>query len=119
MGTPLGHNWFWRECQAAKDAPDSAFWQAPTLGVAIVDGKLVRRPHLMENSSFPFAEAERMFESLPAKTFEQEFLAAFVDDAGLVFRGVRGISTLQPGMPEAGHSYIMGVDWARSVTDGA
>ena len=114
MGTPLGHNWFWRECQAAKDAPDSAFWQAPTLGVAIVDSKLVRRPHPMENSSFPFAEAERMFESLPAKTFEQEFLAAFVDDAGLVFRGVRGVSTLQPGTPEKDHSYIMGVDWARS-----
>lgn len=113
-GTPKGHNWFWRECQAAKDAPDSAFWQAPTLGVAIVDGKLVRKPHQMENPSFPFAEAERMFESLPAKTFEQEFLAAFVDDAGLVFRGVRGVSTLQPGTPEKGHSYIMGVDWARS-----
>jgi hypothetical protein len=114
MGTPKGHNWYWRECQAAKDAPDSAFWQAPTLGVAIVDGKLVRSQHPMENPSFPFSEAVRMFQSLPSKTFEQEFLAAFVDDAGLVFRGVRGVSTLQPGTPDLAHSYIMGVDWARS-----
>ena len=55
-----------------------------------------------------------MFESLPAKTFEQEFLAAFVEDAGLVFRGVRGVSTLQPGTPDPKHQYVMGVDWARS-----
>lgn len=114
MGTPKGHNWFWRECMAAKDAPDSAFWQAPTLGVAVEDGRLVRRPHPMENPSFPFAEAVRMYQTLPSKTFEQEFLAAFVDDAGLVFRNVRMVSTAQPGKREEGHEYVFGVDWARS-----
>lgn len=113
-GTPKGHNWFWRECMAAKDAPDSAFFQAPTLGVAVVDGRLERRPHPLENPTFPFSEAVRMYQSLPSKTFEQEFLAAFVDDAGLVFRGVRGVSVLAPGKREDGHEYVFGVDWARS-----
>lgn len=114
MGTPKGHNWFWRECMAARDQADSAFWQAPTLGVAVQGGKLIRQPHPMENPDFPFAEAVRMWQTMPAKTFEQEFMAAFVDDAGLVFRNVRGVSTAPTCLPVAGHAYVMGVDWARS-----
>lgn len=114
MGTPKGRNWFWREWVAAQDAPDSAAWRVPTLGVRIVDGRLERAPHPMENPDFPFVEAERMYQSVPQRTFEQEFLAQFIDDAGLVFRGVRAVSTAQPGTGARASRYVMGVDWARS-----
>lgn len=115
MGTPKGHNWFWIEHTGAMDHADSYAWQAPTLGVEIQDGRLIRRHHPLENTSFPFSEAERMFQSLPQRTFEQEFLAAFVDDAGVVFRNVLGASTAKPQTQRiGGHEYIIGLDWAKS-----
>ncbi len=114
MGTPAGHNWFWREWQAAKDRKDAESWQVPTLGVAIEDGKLMRRPHPMENPDFAFSEAEALFETLPQRTFEQEFLAQFMDDAGAVFRNVLPASRLKPALPVVGHKYTMGVDWGKS-----
>jgi hypothetical protein len=114
MGTPRGRNWFWRESLAARDQDDSAAWQVPTLGVAIQDDRLVRQIHPLENPHFPFREAVRMYESMPQRTFKQEFLAQFVEDAGLVFRGVTAVSTAQPGAPDPTHSYVMGIDWARS-----
>ncbi|MDD3984192.1 MAG: hypothetical protein PHU54_09725 [Candidatus Omnitrophica bacterium] len=114
MGTPKGRNWFWREHVAARDYPDSAAWQVPTLGVRIVDGTLERAPHRLENPEFPFAEAVRMFERMPERTYRQEFLAEFIEDAGLVFRNVRTVSTAGPEPRIEGHSYVMGVDWAKS-----
>ncbi len=115
MGTPKGRNWFWREHLGAKDHADSIAWQAPTLGVAIQAERLVRQPHPLENPDFPFAEAERMFQSMPQRTFDQEFLAAFVDDAGAVFRNVLAVSTAQAAtQPIGGHVYIVGLDWAKS-----
>ena len=114
MGTPKGRNWFWRESVAARDRDDSAAWQVPTLGVAVMDGRLVRQPHPMENPDFPFVEAVAMYQSMPQRTFEQEFLAQFIEDAGVVFRNVAAVSTAQPGTPDPTHRYVMGVDWARS-----
>jgi hypothetical protein len=115
MGTPKGHNWFWREHMRAAEQPDTIALQGPTLGVRIVDGVLERHPHPLENPEFPFAEAQRMFGLMPQRTFEQEFLARFVDDAGLVFRNVEMQSTLEPQpQPVEGHTYIMGVDWGKS-----
>jgi len=113
MGTPKGRNWFWREWVGAANHADSMAWQIPTLGVAIRDGRLVRAKHPLENPDFQFAEAVRIFQSVPQKTFEQEFLAQFIEDAGLVFRNVRMASTAQPGQPVAGGRYVFGVDWAR------
>jgi hypothetical protein len=114
MGTPKGRNWFWREFMSARDYTDSCAWQAPTLGVKILDGKLERVIHPLENPEFPFDEALRIFQTVPSKTFEQEFLSEFVEDAGLVFRDVLKCSTLQPDQPQQGHAYVMGVDWART-----
>jgi hypothetical protein len=114
MGTPKGRNWFWREHVAAADYADSVAWQVPTLGVKIVDGALERAPHALENPEFPFAEAARMFQRMPERTFRQEFLAEFIEDAGLVFRNVRTVSTARPEPRTEGHSYVMGVDWAKS-----
>lgn len=114
IGTPKGRNWFYQEQANAKDRADNMAWQIPTLGVEIRDGRLYRRPHPLENPDFSFAEAEAMYRSMPERTFRQEFLAEFIEDAGLVFRNVRAVSTAKPGQPEPSHSYVMGVDWARS-----
>jgi hypothetical protein len=114
IGTPKGRNWFWRESMAAADHADTAAWQIPTLGVEIRDGRLYRKPHPLENPDFLFAEAEAMFRSMPERTFRQEFMAEFIEDAGLVFRNVREVSRLRPGSLSANHAYVMGVDWARS-----
>lgn len=115
LGTPKGRNWFWREAMAAVDDPTAAFFQAPTLGVAIVDGQLVRKPHPLENPYFPFDEAVKMYHEMPQKTFEQEFLAEFVEDAGMVFRNVRARCTAKPQhAPIEGHTYVGGIDLAQA-----
>ena len=113
-GTPSGRNWFWREHEAATGRPDAVAWQVPTLGVEIVDGQLLRKVHPLENPDFHFAEAQHLFNTLPARVFEQEFLAAFVDDAGGVFRGVAEAATaVALGGAQEGRSYVMGVDWGK------
>ncbi len=113
-GTPNGRNWFWREHVAALEREDSVAWQVPTLGVRIVDGRLERWPEPLENADFRFSEAEAMFQRMPQRTFEQEFLAEFIEDAGGVFRNVRQMSTVHTAEPEEEHRYVFGVDWAKS-----
>jgi hypothetical protein len=46
--------------------------------------------------------------------FEQEFLAAFVDDAGGVFRRVMDAATATPqDGAQLRHEYLIGVDWGK------
>lgn len=113
--TPKGRNWVWREAMGASEREHSAAWQVPTLGVRIDDNTLVRAPHELENPHFPFEEAERLFQTLPRKTFEQEFLAQYVDESGGVFRNVRVNATAQRSTPSEHehHHIVMGVDWAQ------
>ena len=114
IGTPRGRNWFWREHLNAHDHEDSISWQVPTLGCAIEDGQLVRRPHPLENPHIPFEEIQRIWQTTPIQVFQQEILAEFVEDAGGVFRGVRAAATAEP-QTEAidGHEYVFGVDWGK------
>jgi hypothetical protein len=118
LGTPLGRNWFWVEHTAATDREDSASWQIPTVGCEIVeDGqRLERRPHPLENPAIPFAEIERLFQTISQRSFRQEVLAQFLEDVGAVFRNIA--TNLYPGgdTPDAheGHSLVMGVDWGKS-----
>jgi hypothetical protein len=111
IGTPKGRNWFYQEYVAALDAADSMAWQIPTLGVEIRDGRLYRKPHPLENPDFRFAEAEAMFHSMPERTFRQEFLAEFIEDAGAVFRRVTEAATATP--KEVGLGTYIGVDWGK------
>ena len=115
MGTPSGRNWFWREWQAARDDSESAAWSVPTIGCVIQDGKLIRRAHPLENTDFPFAEARRMWRTMPERVFRQEILAEFIDDTGGIFRGVRACATaIEQKAPVEGHEYVFGVDWGKS-----
>ncbi|HUV67102.1 MAG TPA: hypothetical protein VMW24_24655 [Sedimentisphaerales bacterium] len=113
MGTPNGHNWFWRKWMAAKDRNDSESWQVPTLGVKVTDKGLVREPHPLENPNFAFSEAVDYYEGRPEQTFREEFLAEFTQDSGTVFRNIEEVSKLRPGVPQLGHTYVMGVDWGK------
>ena len=55
--TPNGRNWFFNEWTKATEVADTAAWQAPTLGVRIVDEhRIEREPHPLENPTFPFSE---------------------------------------------------------------
>ncbi len=48
------------------------------------------------------------------KFWEQEYLAAFLDDAGAVFRKVRDACTARTlDGPEQGRRYVIGVDWGK------
>jgi hypothetical protein len=115
LGTPKGKNWFWREWLAAKDEPDAMSWQSPTLGCRIENGVLVREPNEIENPEFSWDELQAIFRRTPARTFEQEYLARFVEDAGAVFRNLAGACNAdRRSGPEQNHSYCFGVDWAKS-----
>jgi hypothetical protein len=111
VGSPRGMNWFWQEWMAARDrAHDSMCWQAPTLGVAVRNGHLVRQAHPLENPNIPFAEIEETWSRLPERTFAQEILAEFIETGGGVFRNVRAIARLESQPPQRGHQYVFGVD---------
>jgi len=114
VGTPRGRNWFWIEHQRALDLPDSAVWQAPTLGVRITEAGLVREPHPLENPHVALAEIEQLWRTMPERSFRQEILAEFVEDGGGVFRRVREAAQAEPqAQAQAGHAYVIGVDWGK------
>jgi len=115
MGTPFGRNWFWREHILTADRDDSMAWQIPTVGCEIVDNRLVRKVHPLENPEIPFAEIEHLFQTLPRRTFRQEVLAEFLEGEGAVFRNIDACCTLEPGRPadHKGHELVMGVDWGK------
>jgi len=61
-------------------------------------------------------EIESARKTTVSRSFRQEYLAEFVEDAGSVFREVGRVSVL-PKLegPEQAHWYSMGVDWGRDV----
>lgn len=101
ISTPKGRNWFWRLWTRGQDDTQDEWrsWRFPT-------------------STNPFIKASEIDaarQGLPERTFQQEYLAEFLDDAGGVFRNVR--SNLYAGgeTPEAhaGHRIVMGADWGK------
>ncbi len=115
IGTPKGRNWFWRECLSALDRADSMFWQIPTVGCEIRDGRLVRSPHHYENPDVPFSEIEQLFATLPERTFRQEILAEFTENESSVFRGIMAAMHAPETTPadHVNHKIIGGADWAK------
>jgi len=116
QGTPLGKNWFYRGCLMAQTLENSKFFNAPTLGCGIYGEQLVRMPHPLENPDIPFEEIEYTFQTVPERTFRQEILAEFLEDAGGVFHGVNDCVDphLVVDIPyDSSHTYFAGVDFAR------
>lgn len=99
ISTPKGRNWFWREWVKAKaDGKYAAAWQAPTT----------------DNPSPNIRKAAQMAKDrVSERTYRQEWLAEFVED-GSFFPNVDACCTAQPAEPFVGHTYVIGVDWARA-----
>jgi len=99
LSTPKGRNYFWRLFNMAAEYEDWRAWQLPTAANPFI------HPDEIE-------DARRQ---LPQSAFAQEYLAEFTDDAGAVFRNVRGCvdESLNDAQPKAGGLYFGGLDWAQ------
>ena len=98
ISTPKGHNWFWRLWHEATGDT----WQA---------WKFTS----YDNPFLDPAEIDAARSQLPERTFSQEFMAEFIDDAGGVLRGVLAAATATPSDGRRGDTvYIAGLDWALS-----
>mgnify|MGYP002413555842 CR=1 FL=1 len=100
ISTPRGRNWFWREHQ---------------LGLA---GDNDRKAFHAPTNANPMPSIQKAFERakqvLTERSFQQEWLAMFLEDGGGVFRRIMAAATLQPQeQGEEGKRYIYGADWAR------
>jgi len=100
ISTPKGHNWFWRNWLRGQDDAEGEWqsWRFPT----------------STNPYIEPSEIEAARKQLPERTFEQEYLAEFIDDAGAVFRNIRACVKDAPVRPGGNRHYVMGVDWAQS-----
>ena len=109
ISTPKGRNWFYRIFQRGLNgSSEYQSWQRAS----------------RDNPYFPPQEWEAAKLDLPEIVFQQEYEAEFIDDVGLVFRNVKACS-FEIGRPSKdmpwlfqprldGHSYILGVDLART-----
>ncbi|HYW90146.1 MAG TPA: terminase family protein [Chloroflexota bacterium] len=101
LSTPKGLNFFHRLYQLGQDPLESEWrsWQMPS-------------------SASPYIKPEELSaaqHTLPERVFSQEYLAQFLEIEGAgVFREVQAVARLEPAPPELHHSYVIGVDWARS-----
>ena len=100
ISTPKGRNWFWRNWVRGQDADATEWksWRFPT----------------STNPYIEPLEIEAARGELPQRTFDQEYLAEFIDDAGAVFRNLRACVAEGPAAPSGRNHYVMGVDWAQS-----
>lgn len=100
ISTPNGFDWFYDCYQRGQEPRDDwQSWQYPT----------------SDNPLIPADEIDAARESVPARTFEQEYMAQFVPDGAGVFRNVRVAATATPQQRGIdGHQYQFGVDWGRS-----
>ena len=120
FGTPKGRNGFWSLFNFGQDEhkPDWASFTMPSYA----------NPHV------PATEFDAMKETLPERVYQQEVMAAFLEDGGGVFRGVmRAVDNVWQDKPvntnnkserhttpaflteniRPKHQYIMGVDWGK------
>jgi hypothetical protein len=101
LSTPQGRNDF-HTLYTYGDDPTMADWRnfhAPTSASPYIDP----------------AEIAAMRAGLPERVYLQEIEAHFLDDSNAVFRRLREASTAElQDEAQPGHSYVIGVDWARS-----
>lgn len=98
ISTPKGKNWFWKEwIHGQEGRPDIQSWQAPT---AHNPNPRIQRA------------AELARDRVPERTYQQEWLAQFVDE-GSIFRYVTDCATAERRPREDGHTYVMGCDWGK------
>lgn len=102
LSTPRGQNYFKALFDRGQDSErdDWMSWQMPTSANPFIDA----------------TEIEAARQDLTEAAFNQEYLALFVNWEGAVFRRVMDCATASAlDGPEDDHTYIVGVDWGRSV----
>jgi len=101
LSTPKGRNAFWHMYQWGIDPErtDWAAWQMPTVANPYIDP----------------SEIEAARQELPELTFEQEYLAVFLESEGAVFRNIGACIHAPEATPDdhVGHTIVAGVDWAK------
>lgn len=101
LSTPKGRNAFWHLYQLGLDSTqlDWMAWQMPTAANPYLDAD----------------EIEAAREMLPELTFEQEYLAVFLESEGAVFRNIAACMHAPETTPDEhkGHTIVAGVDWAK------
>lgn len=102
LSTPRGRDFFWELYTKGQDQfePEWSSWCMPTVSNPYIDP----------------AEIEDARRQLPERSFQQEFLAAFLEDGGGVFRNV--VDAIDRGRTDNEDrrnvgSYSLGVDLAR------
>lgn len=98
ISTPNGKNWFWKEWVRGQEGRgDLQSWQAPTRDNP--------NPRIQR-------AAELAQDRVSERTYQQEWLAQFVDD-GSIFRNVQAAATATEQPRIDGHLYVMGCDWGK------
>jgi hypothetical protein len=98
-GTPKGKGVFFEMAERGKDPsqPDYEFLRFTTF----------------DNPFLDIANIKQEITSMPERVVKQEIYAEFLDDTGVVFRGILEVSTAHPQEPVNGHLYVVGVDLAK------
>ena len=67
------------------------------------------------NPHIPVDELDLRKKTLPEQVYNQEILAEYIADSGMVFRKVMTAAVItEPIKPLSGHQYVIGVDWGKS-----
>jgi phage FluMu gp28-like protein len=98
-GTPKGKGVFYELAQRGKDPnqPEYEFFTFTPFDNPYIQKDIV----------------EEDMKSMPERVIRQEIYAEFLDDSGVVFRGIGEIADSEPTKPNPDHIYSMGVDLAR------
>ena len=107
MGTPKGLGWYKDAAdRGLSDDPSDDEWQ--TWHQTSLDS-----PYISDEEKAQM-RAEYEAGRIPARVWEQEVMAAFLSDAGAVFRRVAEAATATPlDKAEPGGIYVIGVDWGK------
>ncbi len=98
-GTPKGRGVFYELALRGQDPsqPKYEFFQFSTF----------------DNPYLNVSEIRAELADLPERVIKQEINAEFLEDTGVVFRGVMDIATASPQPPKPGHYYTIGLDLAK------
>lgn len=103
LSTPKGRNYFWQLYQWGVDPghEDWVSWSMPTSANPLIAPEEI--------------EAARL--DLPELTFEQEYLAVFLENEGAVFRNIAACMNAPTTQPKdhEGHYLVAGVDWGKQA----
>lgn len=101
ISTPYGKNWFYEEFLEAENEDYMASINYPTYS----------------NPNVPESYVKKMRRKMPEEMYKQEIEAEFLEDGATMFRNLQEIIRDKGEVyksPKKGHTYVMGVDLAKS-----